>query len=879
MAALLLSIPSFAQQSEQTDSLVRLLNAESLQQITISGVNYRKAFGAPGNAVTFLHNNTYLICDTAYWNMDRKVIDAFGNVKILQNETVLTSDKLVYKIDEDLAEFRGTLVQLMDKDKNTLRTRNLDYNTKDSVAVFRNGGSMRDKDGQIIESKDGTYDSKLKLFTFMKDVNMFTDSVFVKTTRLEYESDKNLATFGYATNAWKDENMLSSNAGTYDRGVELFCFRRDVHVMTDTQEGWCDTLFFNRASQDVTMLGNVQVSDTTRNVHSLSGALEYVDSLAKVTLSRKPAVVSQVDDKEKGRDTVYFGADTIVYKTIKRCDIPDYVVEGASTRLKNVDVDPVTEFRRKAAQDAAAAAAEAAKDDPNNAAAAAERRAKLSAEKNTPREEKPKEAPEVPSAADSLATPTDSLTAPLDTLASQLDSLTTPLDTLASQLDSLSAPLDTLASQLDSLAVGADSLAVQEPKDTTKFGFLSAFHKVRIYRKDMQAVCDSLEYCDLDSLARMYVEPVIWNENIRQYIADSIYVVVKNNAMDKANLMSEAFIHIQEDSIHFDQIRGSEMVAYFDGDGALKRFDSLGGAAALFYIEENDELATVNKKESKMLSAIFKNGDIDKIYYFDTPKSDAYPIVQMSKDEQTLKGFKWQPELRPKDRTAVTPLGLRPCERETYLNYPRAKFKETEIYFPGYIAEIHAQMARRDSLQRVRRIQAREREDSLKNVAMLDSLARVDSLMKARTDSLALADSLANVEKELAKLSQAVKDTVVKADTLAKEEPVLSEKEKKAIEKAAKKAARVKAREEAAQAREKKWAEKDKRDAEKLAAKEAKKQARLRKNKLRAILQENARYAKEQQELEKYRERYLKKRAKKLMKEAKKLKKTDENED
>ena len=219
LLAVFFCLPVLAQKEEQ-DSLVILMSSKSAQMVDVKGASYRKVVGP----ARFLHNNTYLLCDTALWNVETELIEAWGNVSILQEETVLTSDKLTYLIKEDLAQFRGSVVQLTDKDHNTLRTRHLDYNTKDSVAVFKNGGAMRDKDGQIIESRTGTYDSKLKKFTFNEDVNMFTDSIFVKTKDLVYESDLNLATFGHATDAWKDENMLSSNRGWYDRGRELFFF-------------------------------------------------------------------------------------------------------------------------------------------------------------------------------------------------------------------------------------------------------------------------------------------------------------------------------------------------------------------------------------------------------------------------------------------------------------------------------------------------------------------------------------------------------------------------------------------------------------------------------------------------------------------------------
>jgi lipopolysaccharide assembly outer membrane protein LptD (OstA) len=183
LLALLLCLPLSAQQKEEPqDSLIWLMSAKSAKMVDVEGGRYRQVIGP----ARFLHNGTYLICDTALWNLETKIIDAWGNVSIMQEETVLTSDNLKYLIDEDLARFRGSVVQLTDKDHNTLRTKYLDYNTKDSVAVFMNGASMRDKDGQIIESRDGTYESKIKRFTFENDVNMFTDSIFVKTRKLIY---------------------------------------------------------------------------------------------------------------------------------------------------------------------------------------------------------------------------------------------------------------------------------------------------------------------------------------------------------------------------------------------------------------------------------------------------------------------------------------------------------------------------------------------------------------------------------------------------------------------------------------------------------------------------------------------------------------------
>ena len=78
---------------------------------------------------------------------------------------------------------------------------------------------------------------------------------------------------------------------------------------------------------------------------------------------------------------------------------------------------------------------------------------------------------------------------------------------------------------------------------------------VRIFRRDIQMRSDSVRFCELDSIARFYKNPIIWNEGRRQYTSDSLFVLIGNNAVDRANLMSNAFIAVEEDSLHYDQIR------------------------------------------------------------------------------------------------------------------------------------------------------------------------------------------------------------------------------------------------------------------------------------------------------------------------------------
>lgn len=916
---------SAQENGSQKDSLVRLLSAQSMELIEKDGVDYRKVTGP----ARFLHNDTYLICDTALWNMSSNEIYAISNVKILQDQTVLTGDRLTYYIDRDLAEFRGTLVQLEDKDRNVLRTEHLDYNTKDSVAVFFNGGSMKDAEGQIIESRTGTYDSKIRTFTFNDRVNMFTDSVFVKSTTIVYDARTNVATFGFDTDTWQDDNMLSANGGWYDRGREIFLFRNNVHGMSDTQEGWADSLYYYRSSKNIELLGNAQVTDTTRDVSALAGRIFYTDSLSEVKLTRDPAVIGVMKNAEDQPDTVYFGADTIFARTYMMFQVNEAEIKNSKSRLEDLAVDAVQAYRQKAAKEAAEAAAKAMENDPNRpkpnkkqteetgavaaaggaaetsgAAEASESKASESEASESSDVSESEEASEkegdVSETSESEASgkdgdeatdaaevaegaPADSLTAKTLTSAkdstakaagaqaSEADSvshalaslgpasgaLSKPAGRLAHASDSLSHIADTLSHSADSLANAADSLTVaadslSAPKDSTKLNFITAIKNVKMFRKDIQLACDSLVYNDLDSLVRMYEKPFVWNEGNRQYSADSIYAVIKDRAMQKASLMSNAFIIVKEDSLCFDQIRATEMLAYFDTTGALTRFDALGEANAVFYLQEDSVYATVNKSAAKMLSARFLNGELDKVYYFDAAKNDGYPVAQMTRDERVLKGFDWQIDACPRGKQDITTLSLRASERSSYSARPLATFEYTDRYYPGYIPGIMKQI--REGKVAKANAEARRKAAAQAKAAAADSLTVAGDSLSVAQDSLSLspADSLGTSLPSVADSTKAGSDSLsVSADSSSVNAPVLDPSALKKAQRDSIRAARI-------AAREAKWARLDSLDAAKAKAAADKKAAKLRAKKLKQLKALKAREEKENARLEKYKAAYLK---------------------
>ena len=360
----------------------------------------------------------------------------------------------------------------------------------------------------------------------------------------------------------------------------------------------------------------------------------------------------------------------------------------------------------------------------------------------------------------------------------------------------------------------------------------------------MQMRGDSLAYSDLDSLARVYKDPIFFTDGNRQYAADSIYLVIRNKRTEKAHLLSNAFITIQEDPVSYDQVSGTEMVAYFDSTQALTRFDALGGASSIFFLEENGALATVNKVDSKMLYATFTDGEIDHMYYYENPKNDGYPSVQLPQQERQLKGYRWEPEKRPDSPLAVTALKPRKSQRTAYLARPHTTFTQTEIYFPGYIKKVYRDIAIRDSLEVVRKQAQIRLEDSLA-VALPDSLAVPADSLAASPDSL--SGSVSTPRTALPDSLQAGTDSLsVEAPHVPTPAEIkAAEKARKAEEKAIKKAEKQKALEA-------KWAEEDKKYEQKQAAKAARKLERERAKKLKMLRRLEKKSLREQRRLERY---------------------------
>lgn len=601
--------------------MVRLVEAVSAHLIDVGGAQYRKIVGP----ATFLHNNTYLKCDTALWNVNTNTIDAIGRVEIFQENTCLKSDRLEYLANENLAKFRGHLVELYDREGNVLNTNFLNYNTKDSIARFFNGAALRNNDGNLIESVEGMYFSKDKLFTFKDSVAMFTDSVLISTDRIDYHTDTDIAVFKSNTVAWRDSSILFANSGRYVRPQNLFDFDKDGYILTKEQELWADRLMYYRNSGDADLFNNVQILDTVQKSICLAHKAIYRPYQRKIELTAQPAVAMYSVENDKP-DTLFLAADTILYRTERFMNVDSAQLVLAKERLELLSVDPIA-IHDKERRDAM----------------------------------KPKK---VSNSGGGVEKNTDK---------GKIGEGRLKDSTLTNIADSLmltnSAPVREMEQEKKVMA------------DTSQIDFLDAYHNVRFFRTDVQGMCDSLVYTGLDSIVRFYSRPVMWQDGKNQFTADSIQALIKNKALDKINMISNAFIAMQEDSVHFNQIKSTEMAAYFK-DNDIYRFDALGGVSAIFFMEEDNTITLMDKEECKMMTTRIKDRKIQRVRSIQELKQNVFPVFNLSQDEQRLKGFEWRGEERPRTRFDVTDRNIKPSSRLKIEAIVQPGYIYTKKYFP-----------------------------------------------------------------------------------------------------------------------------------------------------------------------------------------------------
>ncbi|MDR1681348.1 MAG: hypothetical protein LBS12_06165 [Prevotellaceae bacterium] len=641
LAAMLLSLPLTAQEPaaetiQDNRKRVEIIHVDRIKSMMYEGKTIDRLLGN----VQLMHNGALMSCDSAYL-FSSSEFEAYSRVTIVQNSTRLYGDFLHYDGRTNIAQVRGKLVRLLDSTA-TLRTQHLDFNTKDNIGHFFNGGVIDNNDSQL-ESIHGYYYSNDKLFVFSDSVEMHNETYDIRCEAGNYNTRTDVATFLAHTDIWHRDGFLACDYGWYDKKRDWFYFSQNAYILSKEQEIWADSIFYNRQAAMGDLYGHVEVLDTVQQSIAFGNEAHFFENPQQVTLTRQASVAYYTNENNRP-DTLFIRADTLHF-------ITEYLTASDSLQL---------------VADSSAGQAVIAADSSRLQVAGDSSR--LQAAADSSRLQVAADSSHLQAAADSsrlqAAGDSSHFQAAVDSsrLQATMDS------------SSLQAAADSSRFQAaaDSLQPASDSLPTDTPDSTIRKVF--AWFNVRAFRQDIQAVCDSFAYSSLDSLGRMFGRPAMWNRQ-QQITAKEIHFLSdpQQRIMIRADFLEAAFIITQEQDTFFNQVKGRDIIGHFR-DNDLYLIDVFGGAQTVYYLQEDSLVADGNIAESATMQIEVKNRKIRRIKYFEKPISNTYPLDQLPQEKAVLKGFEWRDAERPKSRWEICPEIPRPSRRQASEALPKPTF-------------------------------------------------------------------------------------------------------------------------------------------------------------------------------------------------------------
>ncbi len=233
-----------------------------------------------------------------------------------------------------------------------------------------------------------------------------------------------------------------------------------------------------------------------------------------------------------------------------------------------------------------------------------------------------------------------------------------PIIILKQDKDSIYITGDTVYSALipDSVLKTPDSVQGMPIQRTVKnqndssLRYLQVYHHVRIFSDSLQAVADSVYYSGLDSIFRLYTNPVAWAGGY-QVTGDTMFLYTKNKKPERLYVFENSLVVGKSNINMYNQIKGNTLNGYFK-DGVIDYMRSKGSAEAIYYIKDDSmAMVGVNRvNKADIIDMIFLNKQLNKVVLRNDADGVMYPIKKVDPNEMRLRNFKWLDERRPKTK-------------------------------------------------------------------------------------------------------------------------------------------------------------------------------------------------------------------------------------
>lgn len=439
------------------------------------------------------------------------------------------------------------------------------------------------------------YDGNTKMAELQKNVRLTDKDMTLTTNVLFFDTKNNTATFHGGGTIISNENTLTSENGYYFTGTKELAFKKNVVLINPRYTMNCDTLHYNTVLKTTRFIGPTTIKSQQDFIYCENG---FYNTITDIAQFNKNAYLISKNQKLKG-DSLYYDKKNGIGKGFKNISITDTSQNITITG----DYSYSNEFTNTALVTGHALMSQINDKDTlfihaDTLLAENDGSAALTIEEKGARDEGRKVKENRKKTKEEIPNPKSQI-------------------------------LNTKS---------------QSKKDSV-YRILKAYHKVKIYKSDLQGKCDSLVYTYRDSVMRLYIDPVLWSEK-SQLTAEHIELKTGKGMLKSMLLTNTAFIISQEDSLRFNQIKGKVMHGYFS-DNKLRKIRVEGNGQTIYYGKDKDKYIGVNKADCSDLLIFLKDSQVDKITFIKKPDATLYPINELPPNELLLKDFVWKINQRP----------------------------------------------------------------------------------------------------------------------------------------------------------------------------------------------------------------------------------------
>jgi lipopolysaccharide export system protein LptA len=267
---------------------------------------YDRLIGDASKRVIFSQNTTTIYCDSAYLYREKNQVEAYGNVKVVEKDTItITGQKLVYFGNTKLARMLGNAVY---KDPSlTIESEAMQYDMINNLASYYQRGKLYDE-VNTLTSDIGNYHTISKIASFKDNVVLVNPDHTLYSDTLQYNTVTKIAFIqGPSTIVAKeDSSVFRFYEGVFNTTEEKSVFGKG-HIETDSYILEGDTLFSDDANRFYSASHNVTLISKEENIIITGQLGKYWKDNGLTKVSGNPIMRKIMET-----DTLFLAADTLV---------------------------------------------------------------------------------------------------------------------------------------------------------------------------------------------------------------------------------------------------------------------------------------------------------------------------------------------------------------------------------------------------------------------------------------------------------------------------------------------------------------------------------------------------------------------------------------